>query len=198
MPRRLVVAVDCDDVLIETTRFLVDDYNNKFSTKVELKDAHKPGNPDWGTDDYGLVLDRLSEIQNSKQYAEIEPITEAVNAIRRLAKDNELHLITARDGAVEVATMVMLDKYFADCFTSVEHVGKTCSKGEVCRQIKADVLVDDNVRHLLSALEFGMPSGGALHFGNYAWNQLNDPVDGVVECHDWESVEREVQKIAGR
>lgn len=198
MQRRLVIAVDCDDVLIETTRFLVKDYNDKFGTKVELQDAHKPNNPAWGTNDDGLILDRLSEIQNSKEYAEIKPITEAINAIRRLAKDNEIHLITARDGSVEVVTMIMLDKYFAGCFTSVEHVGKSRSKGEVCRQIKADVLVDDNVHHLSSALEYGVPRGGALHFGNYIWNHLDNPIDGVVECHDWESVDREVQKIAGR
>jgi 5'(3')-deoxyribonucleotidase len=198
MPRRLVIAVDCDDVLIETTLFLVRDYNNKFNTNVNLEDAHKPNNPDWGTDDNGLILDRLSEIQNSKEYAEIKPIAEAINAIHRLVKDNELHLITARDGSVEVATMAMLDRYFSGCFISVEHVGKARSKGEVCRQIKADILIDDNILHLLSALDYGMPSGGALHFGNYLWNQLGDPIEGVIECHNWEAVEREVHKIAER
>jgi 5'(3')-deoxyribonucleotidase len=198
MPRRLVIAVDCDDVLIETTRFLVKDYNNKFSTNVTLGDAHKPNNPDWGTDDNGLILDRLSEIQNSKEYAEIKPITEAINAIHRLVKDNELHLITARDGSVEVATMAMLDKYFSGCFKSVEHVGKARSKGEVCHQIKVDVLIDDNIRNLLSALDYGMPSGGAFHFGNYIWNQLDNPIEDVIECPNWGAVEREVQKIVER
>ncbi len=198
MTRRLVIAVDCDDVLIETTRFLVQDYNKNFGTKVTLGDAHKPNNPDWGTDDSGLIMDRLSEIQNSKEYAEIEPIPDAVKAIHRLAKDNELHLITARDGSVEATTMAMLDKYFAGCFNSVEHVGKTRLKGEICRQIKADVLVDDNISHLLSAIEYGMPISGALHFGDYIWNQLDYPIEGVIECNNWESVEREVHKIVER
>lgn len=197
MRRRLVIAVDCDDVLLETTPFLVKEYNHKFGTKVILGHAHMTSNPEWGTDDNDLILDRLSEIQNSKEYGEIKPIAEAVGAIQRLAKDNELHLITARSGSVEVATMVMLDKYFTGCFTSVEHVGRVRSKGEVCRQIKADVLIDDSISHLLSALEYGMPNGGALNFGNYIWNQLDSPIEGVVECYDWDAVEREVDKIAG-
>lgn len=193
MSKRLIIAVDCDDVLIETTRFLVSEYNKKFGTHVTLKDAHVPNNPDWGTDDSSLILDRLSEIQNSKEYACIVPISEAIDAIKRLSVDNELHLITARNGSVEVATMAMLNEYFTGCFTSVEHVGKSRSKGEVCHQIKADVLIDDNVRHLISALENGVRCG--LHFGDYAWNHLDDPIDGVIECKDWTSIEEEIKKM---
>ena len=189
MSRRLVIAVDCDDVLIETTRFLVRDYNKKFDTHIALEDAHRPNNPDWGTDDSSLILDRLSEIQNTKEYAEIKPNTETIAAIHRLSKTNELHLITARDCSVEVTTMAMLDRYFKGCFTSVEHVGRSRSKGEVCRQINADVLVDDDIRNLISALECGLPPDGAFHFGNYIWNRTDKLPNGVVRVLNWIEVE---------
>lgn len=196
MSRRLVIAIDCDDVLIETTCFLVESYNKKFGTDVTLEHAHKPNNIEWGTDDDELMLGRLSKLQQTDEYARIEPIVEVVATVGRLAKEHELHLITARDGSVEAVTMAMLNKYLAGCFTTIEHVGKTRSKGEVCHRIGADVLIDDNIHYLMSAIENGLPLGGALHFGYYPWNQLDKPVEGVIECRDWEAVEREVLQIA--
>lgn len=196
MPRRLVIAVDCDDVLIETTCFLVEAYNKEFGTDVTLERAHRPNNAEWGTDDDELVLNRLSNLQQTDEYAGLKPIAEAVAAVRRLTETHELHLITARNSSVEAVTMAMLNKYLAGCFTTIEHVGKTRSKGEVCHRIGADVLIDDNIHYLMSAIENGLPFGGALHFGYYPWNQLDKPVEGVIECRDWEAVEREVLQIA--
>jgi hypothetical protein len=79
----------------------------------------------------------------------------------------------------------MLDEYFASCFTRVEHVGQTKTKGEVCREINADVLVDDNIKHLHSALEYGV--GSAVWFGNYAWQEDAAPSD-IIRCKDWPAV----------
>lgn len=196
MTRRLVIAIDCDDVLIETTRFLVDAYNKEFGTYVTIEHAHKPNNVEWGTDDDELVLSRLAVFQQTEEYAELEPIAEAITAVKRLAKRHELHLITARNSSVEAVTIAMLDKYLTGCFTTTEHVGKVRSKGEVCRRIGADILIDDNILYLLSAIENGLPPGGALHFGHYPWNQLNAPIEGVIKCRDWAAVEREVLGIA--
>jgi len=32
--RRLIIAVDCDDVLVPTARHIIDDYNERFGTQV--------------------------------------------------------------------------------------------------------------------------------------------------------------------
>lgn len=196
MTRRLVIAIDCDDVLIESTTFLVDAYNAKFGTKVTVERAHDPRNEEWGTLDYGLILERLSILQHTVQYAEIQPLPEAVSAVLDLAKNHELHLITARDKSVERVTMAMLDQYLPNCSTSIEHVGKDRSKGEVCKVLGADILIDDNMKHLIDGLAHGMPSGGALHFGDYPWNSSEVLPEGIVACSDWEAVVQEVHAIA--
>ena len=114
-----------------------------------------------------------------------------------MAVKHELHLITARPQSSEVITMAMLDNYLASCFQSVEHVGHDRSKGEICAQIGADVLIDDNMKHLVSALEHGVPANGALHFGDYPWNKQENLPDGVVKCLNWKQIMNEVTKIAG-
>jgi 5'(3')-deoxyribonucleotidase len=195
---KLVIAIDCDDVLIASTEYLVEAYNKQYGTQVTLARAHESDNEEWNAPDSKVVLDRLSQIQMTEQYGLLQPSPEAVAAVRSLAKHHELHLITARDQSVEAVTMSMLNTYLKDCFTTIEHVGHGRPKGEVCRQLGADILVDDNVKHLLSALECGMRPGQALHFGAYPWNDHATLPAGVVQCNDWSSVVAEVDKIAGR
>ena len=196
--RRLVIAIDCDDVLIETTQYIVESYNRLYKTSVTLSRAYESGNDEWGVADKADLLKRLSDIQLSDEYAVIEPIEEAIHAVKKLARHHELHLVTARHHSVEALTLKMLDVFLPGVFTSVEHVGQDRPKGEICRLIGSDILVDDNAKHLVSALEHGMPAGGAIHFGDYAWNRHDAASDSFVSCASWDDVMREVQKIAGQ
>lgn len=198
MARRLIIAIDCDDVLIESTVFLVDAYNAKFGTHVAIERAHDSNSDEWGTTDRGEILGRLSALQHTPEYAQVQPISEAIKAVVELSKVHELHLITARDMSVEKVTMAMLKQYLEGCFTTMEHVGKDRSKGSVCRTLGADILIDDNMKHLVDALAQGMPSGGALHFGDYPWNRTETLPDGVTACANWDAVVQEVNTIAER
>ena len=196
MAKRLIIAIDCDDVLIETTEYIVDVYNQQYDTSVALDKSHDQNNEQWRVPDGTLLIQRFNEIQSTEAYARLVPMPEALRVVKQLARDHELHLVTARDGSIEAITEAMLDEYLPGCFTSMEHVGRDRSKGEVCQQLKADILIDDSIRNLLSALEYGLPAGGALHFGEYAWNRVEPLPEGVVTCFDWEAVEREVERIA--
>ena len=196
MAKRLIIAIDCDDVLIETTEYIVEAYNSQFGTSVTLDRSHEPGNEQWETPDDKTLLLRFNELQSTEEYARLLPMPEALRVVKQLAREHELHLVTARDGAIEAITEAMLSEYLPGCFTSMEHVGRDRSKGEVCQQLKADILIDDSIRNLLSVLEYGLPAGGALHFGEYAWNKVEPLPEGVVTCSDWEAVEREVERIA--
>ena len=183
-------------MLIETTEYIVDVYNQQYDTSVALDKSHDQNNEQWRVPDGTLLIQRFNEIQSTEAYARLVPMPEALRVVKQLARDHELHLVTARDGSIEAITEAMLDEYLPGCFTSMEHVGRDRSKGEVCQQLKADILIDDSIRNLLSALEYGLPAGGALHFGEYAWNRVEPLPEGVVTCFDWEAVEREVERIA--
>ena len=183
-------------MLIETTEYIVDVYNQQYDTSVALDKSHDQNNEQWRVPDGTLLIQRFNEIQSTEAYARLVPMPEALRVVKQLARDHELHLVTARDGSIEAITEAMLDEYLPGCFTSMEHVGRDRSKGEVCQQLKADILIDDSIRNLQSALAYGLPTGGALHFGEYAWNRVEPLPEGVVTCFDWEAVEREVERIA--
>lgn len=194
--KRLVIAIDCDDVLIESTKLLVDLYNARYSTNVILARAHVPHNDEWEVDDVATLIGRFSELHASNEQLDVVPFKDAITTVHKLAETHELHLVTARHKSIEDVTIRMTDEHLKDCFTTIEHVGKDRSKGEVCKQLGVDILIDDSIRNLTSALEYGLLKGGAIHFGDYEWNQLDSLPDGVIQCDDWLSVAEEIEKIA--
>lgn len=191
--RRLVIAVDCDDVLLESTEFIVETYNQLYDTDVQLEGAYLPQNPLWQSD-RREVLRRLYEIQLSEGYAKLEPSHLTIAAVARLASLHELHVVSARPTVTLPVTEAMLERYFPGCFTSIEHVGSDRSKGEVCDSLGADILIDDNAKHLLDAQGKGVAR--LAWFGHYPWQNNEALAEGIDRCADWADVERIVQEFA--
>lgn len=194
--KRLIIAVDCDDVLIRTTPFFINAYNRKYGTSVTLEQAHNVDDKKlWGVDKETLE-GRLAELMETDEYKSLRPSREEGAILTELSKHHELHVITARRAHERELTQLMLDTYLPNVFTSLELVGFTGSKGEVCERIHADVLIDDNARHIEDAIQHGLPAQGGILFGDYPWNTQPDPSTGLTECHSWSDVEEEINNLA--
>lgn len=197
--RRLVIAIDCDDVLVPTAHWIVDTYNATYGTSIDVKDFYTNDLAIWETTTHEEASARVGALLKTPEYAMVEPFSDAVSVIQRLAKEHELHLVTGRAKYLEPVTHAMLEGKFPGCFVSVEHTGyfegEKRGKGEVCAQLNADILVDDHVVHLQDVLAAGLKE--VILFGDYPWNQAaeNLPV-GAKRCMDWFEVEKEVERIA--
>ncbi len=198
--RRLVIAVDCDDVLVPTLKRTVAFYNREYGTNIQLKDFYTPVSMEtWGTDKQQEVTNRVNKFIQSAEFAETKPPENTIKSVEKLATMHELHLVTGRASELEPVTVAMLDRYFPGCFTSIEHTNyfhqsKSRSKGEVCQQIGADVLVDDHIAHGESVLSHGVER--VIVFGNYPWNSSDTLIHGMVRCKDWTAVEDEIGRIS--
>lgn len=204
---RLVIAIDCDDVLVDTLPKIVEDYNAMYGTKLGLE--HMYVDHDEIVDVFGVktgqeAVQRLHKIYQQKGYYEsLKPIDGAIGAIAKLAERHELHVVTGRQSFLAPATQYTLDTYFPGMFTSVEHTNYykdenfkdaiTRSKGEVCSQLKADILIDDHVAHGKDVLNHGVRE--VLLFGDYPWNQ-SDEIPGVTRCNTWADVLLQVDTIS--
>lgn len=202
--RRLTIAIDCDDVIVPTATGIIENYNHRFHTELTLEDFYKiDANNRWGTDDKEVAMNRVNEFLRSKEHAEMAPFQDAVVAINGLAKNHELHLVTGRASFLEEMTKDMLNTYFPGCFASIEHTNfivttesglVTRSKGEVCRDLDADVLVDDHIVHGESVLTAGVEE--VIVFGSYPWNQADDLPPGMIRCNNWDETIGEITRIA--
>lgn len=191
----MTIAIDCDDVLIDSTAFVVATYNTRYATNVKLENAFVSSNPEWGVD-RPEVFRRFHEIYSSEEFRCLEPRADARASIANLAQNHVLHLVTARDLVLELVTLQMLNTFFPDCFRDICHVGEG-SKGSICMALNADMLIDDNAKHLRDALDRGVEH--TVWFGEYPW-QTQDLSDSNLgnRYKDWREVEREVNRVASQ
>lgn len=194
-PKRLIIAVDCDDVLVLTTPFLVDAYNKTYGTHATLAEAPDASAAAW-MDEPDVVIKQWAALCETYDYKLLGPDPEEAIILRELAKHHELHLITARKPEERTFTQQMLERELKGVFTSMEFVGLTGSKGEVCKRIHADVLIDDNASHLHDAIENGMAKSGAILFGDYPWNEADNSHENLTHCYDWNAVKKVIDELA--
>jgi 5'(3')-deoxyribonucleotidase len=180
--------------LVPGTERTVTLYNQIWNTRVPLEQAHNPNAAEWGATSVETHSRRINDIYLTKEYAKVAPYQDAVEAIKRLAQQHELHLVTARPETLEGVTERMIEQYFTGCFSSICHIGFYGSKGDICLAVGADVLIDDNVRHLDNARLSDVTR--LIWFGDYPWNRLDTSGQDVVRCLDWSSVEKEIERIA--
>lgn len=185
----MIIAIDCDDVLIDSTPFLVDEYYKKYGIAIPLADSHRLKHNAWGCNTPEELFLRFVAIQTGPEHMLLKPRTDAVEAVHGLSNRHELHLVTARHNLASPVTDRMLDKYFSGCFVSVHHVADHTTKAEICKKVSADVLIDDKLSHLADAIDNGaIAPGNAIHFGDYVWNQKDTDIDGIITCRDWVEV----------
>jgi 5'(3')-deoxyribonucleotidase len=193
--KRLVIAVDCDDVLVSTTPFFVDAYNRTHGTNVTLDKAHS-NDEHWQTDRKTLEA-RLAALMETDEYKQLRPIDIGVEVLTELSRHHELHVITARRPDERGLTEHMLDTHLPGVFTSLELVGFSGSKGEVCERIHADVLIDDSIRHLNDAMKHGVAHAGLILFGGYPWNMQEKTQKSFNACDTWNDVKERIDEFAG-
>ena len=200
--RRLVIVVDCDDVIVPTAAAVLSAYNQRYNTIVALEGFYSDSL--WGASTPEEGTRRVDHLLQEGVTASIPPTEDAIEYINRLHRDgHELHVVTGRQSYQEPETLDMLDSYFPGVFKSVAHTnmyatGRTIhlkrSKGSVCAALGADVLVDDHVYHGRDVLNSGVR--GVIVFGDYPWN-TNEVLDpGMTRCVTWGSVYAEVMRIA--
>lgn len=199
--RRLIIAIDCDDVLVPTAPAVISAYNEKYSTALGLEDFYGQDPARWGVKDLRHVSDRVGEFLQSDEHAKIIPDDYTVEVVQDLASRHELHLVTGRGQILEQLTLKMITKYFPGCFKSIELTNfydetHRRSKGDVCRELGADILVDDHIEHIHSVLAVGMKE--VIVFGDYPWNQAEQLPAGATRCRDWNEVRKEIRRVAGQ
>lgn len=193
---RKIIAVDIDDVLADSTD-LIRLTTNK-NTGLDLQEHHYavPG-PYWSYYEHVLTTNGITDKEQQKvlvdswisQHGKAEPVKGAIDALKKLSQSYKIILITARDPKIRTDTEIWLKEHFDGLYDDLHVIGnfkvvdKPKSKGEVCKEIGASWLIDDNPEHCLSALEHGIET---VLFGNYGWHF--DAPEHLTRCKDWAAV----------
>lgn len=188
--KRQVIAIDFDDVIVETGIPLLQHYKTIYGVDVSPSNFYLPDIRVWGVDDIKIVHSRMQSYLMSKEYQDRVVPDNTVEAIHRLSERYELHIVTGRSPILSDATHWIVGKHFPGIFKSIEFTGLTSkdefrTKSEVCNQIGATILIDDHIYHAKDVVKFGVD---VLLFGDYAWNQSDEIITGVRRVKDWGEV----------
>lgn len=195
MSRRKTIAIDIDDVLADSTESLRLLVNERTGARLTTEHYRVSGVYRGYYDNIwrmhgleGLVdFPSLNEEMVYDQ-SHVHTMPQAKLGIQELAKKYRLVLVTARDPSWSQATTKWLKDHFGYSLCDVHFAGHSRtgsqkSKGELCREVGASYLIDDNVEHCQTARELGVET---VLFGDYGWHQ-GIPSDQII-CKDWQAV----------
>jgi len=197
MSHKPVIAIDIDDVIADSTESLRRLVNKRLGVNLTKEDYRIPGNYRkyyehvWNQHD---LVDKIKyadlEDEMVISQSHVPVMAGAEKVVRELQKRYHVIFITARHVSWEGATREWfknvlahddVELYFSE---GMRNIG-AMTKGQLCKQLGADWLIDDNPKHLLTAQEERV---GAILFGDYGWHYVGDMPLTITRCKDWHEV----------
>lgn len=185
-----LLACDVDEVFFPLLGHFLEDYNATHGTNItpdQFKTYHFDG-------PLGLTVPQTVEKIYSflrSDHSQIELLEGVEDAIERLEKRFDMHVVTARHPDFETATWQWLQQRLPDKFKGIKLIGyapiieKPTTKAHVCKGLGAVALIDDSIDHVLPCAEEGIEG---ILFGDYPWNQADILPAGVSRCPTWQDV----------
>jgi uncharacterized HAD superfamily protein len=136
-------------------------------------------------------LKRLFEFFKTEDFKKVLPVKDSIEAINNLAKNHELHVITARSKRVEEETLRWLNEHFSlDNFEKIHISGHDDghnlkkSKGENCLELGIELMIEDCLAY---AKEIASKGVKVLLFDR-PWNPTETLPDNIIRVKSWEEI----------
>lgn len=189
------IAIDLDDVLALNAQEFVNFSNRTWGTNLTIDDFQEDFHKMWGisNDEINKRMHRYIAEEIAADYAHFE---EAVPVLKKLSQRYDLVVVTSRRKKLLELTAKWVERYFPGIFKDVHHSGffddlhdgsYHMTKAQICQDIGADYLIDDQLKHCIAVAEAGIQ---ALLFGEYSWNRATELPERVTRVHNWKDVER--------
>ncbi|GJP41196.1 hypothetical protein CLOM_g872 [Closterium sp. NIES-68] len=206
MQQRLRVAVDVDEVLGSFLSTLNLFCAEKYSVRHDLHEFYVYDFMKIWKCSQEEANHRVHDFFKSDHFNDGIPIIPgAFDTLRRLSHFTDLVVVTSRQHVIREPTLEWLDNHFPGVFSSV-HFGNHFAlegtprpKSEMCRELGAEVLIDDNPRYAMECAEHGI---SVLLFDwllQYPWSKTEGggPHHELIErVRDWGEVEVAVRQLA--
>lgn len=190
------IAIDLDDVLVNSSPEIIRYYNQTYGTAVTLADFYADDfSGAWQCPDRHTVSRRVNTYLDTPGYLELKPTIAAVEVLHKLKAVYNLVIVTGRPSFVEDITLQWLSKHLPDLFGDVVFSNFYGSddvkrdKGEICTDLGASILIDDHLGHAKNAASHGV---SVLLFGDFPWNRADELPENITRVANWRGVEQKL------
>lgn len=187
------IAWDIDDVLADNATGFAAFCNTTWGLSMKPEDFSEDWCTMWGVD-IDEVNRRSHIFHTSDAALSYRPHDGALQVITALAEANDNRIVTSRRQLLREHTATWVGRHFPGLFIEVHYSGifdtfqhgdHLKTKADVLKEINADILVDDQLKHCIAAAEQGIP---AILFGSYRWNQAETLPQGIIRCQTMQEV----------
>jgi len=201
----LSVAVDVDEVLGRFVHSLNMFCLEKYGMNYVVEDYHVYDFARVWACSQDESNQKVHEFFKSAHFRDgIEVIPGSFDSLRRLKQQHEIMVVTSRQHVIEQPTIEWLDRHFPDIFDAVHFgnhfalEGSSRKKSEICKEIGAHVLIDDNPWYALECAAAGIHVLLYDWKNGYPWSKTEDGPQhaNITRVRDWEEVENALQNLA--
>lgn len=199
MPKK-VIAIDCDDVLVDFFAHFVRYHNrvygtvNRYEDNVTFDLAHTFGCAE------AEMNRRVNSFYRSPEHTVMQAMLGASEAVAQLAQEYELHVVTSRPSRRRNETEMVIAFHFPQMFTNFHFTGAFAgdesdtkvSKSVVCHTIGAKLLVEDALHNAVEVASSGIP----VIMPDRPWNQGQLP-RSVTRSMSWPETKNIITRNIG-
>ncbi len=195
MKNKPIIAIDIDDVLASSAAGFVEWSNSKYGTRLRPEDYQEHWAEMWKID-LDETFTRANEFHDENIPRAYSRVDGALEVLKELKNRFTLILITSRRVSLKQATTEWIDLHYPNIFDDCVFAGffdadkpdlnhLKLTKATLAKSLKADYLIDDQIKHIEAAAEIGIRG---LLFGEYSWNKRDNLPINVKRVKDWEEV----------
>ena len=196
--KQLKIGIDIDEVLGELLKDFLIYYNKKFKTNHKYESFQSY---DWSSIlDHSLpkLVEMVYKFHNKGLYEKLDIVKDSKNILKKIAKDNELYIITSRPKEFKETTLKWLNENYGNIFKEIifanNHYNgetKNLSKADICKLKNIDLLIEDDPKY---AKETSQNQINVLLF-NRGWNKHLKDEQLITRVKSWKQIEKQIQKF---
>lgn len=192
------IAVDIDDVLSASAEAFIAFSNKQWGHTLSVDDYLEEWAVVWQVDlDEAARRSDLIHTYGDVIIASHRVFDNAYQVLKKLSLRFNLIIVTSRRKVMQPATEEWINQYFPNIFSAIHYAGiwdsekhisemVKATKADLCLELGADYLIDDQPKHCIAAAEAGIQS---ILFGDYKWNRYDVVPSRVTRIHSWAEVE---------
>ncbi len=191
----MIISIDIDDILADSLTSFIEFYNQNHEEKIKYEDYTAYSLHEI----IGIPKEEeakiVREFDNGGFFKNMAPVKNSQKAIKKLSKKHKLIAVTARSEEQEEETRAWINKYFPeikDILFTRNGQKQNKTKGEICKEIKADIHLDDKLDYAIDCANEGVKS---LLF-NYPWNRTNNLDPLITRVSGWDEAVEILNKIS--
>ena len=195
--KRKIIGVDFDDVIFSFNDSLHAYHNKKYGTNITIKDVTTYDIDKIWNCTPEEASEKVLEFMLTDNHDVTPPISGAIEALKKLSIDHELHLISSRGDMVADTTLKWIDKNFPNHFKSIQltnqYLGvpnKVRSKSSVCHELGVEVMIEDSLSQVANI----SPVVKRVILLDCPWNQGELP-ENVTRVYSWDEILENIMQI---